>query len=479
MNNKNLSNLFNGIFVTGLANFISNVSLFLLMVYLAKVLDLNEFGVISFVIAISNISIAFGDFGTSLALQKYVQDVPQNETGNVIVSSIILKIIASLIIGFMIFILDYYTNVFKMYGFYISLIIIGSSFGLVVNIYNAQLEFKKARMVQILFNLSYIILAVGLIYLNFRVTGPLIAKAVGVMIIGLPLTLYFILTLKAKLTKKTFIKIFQYGGMATLLALLSMIFTQSDIILLTYMKGEDFAGIYKVAMTLSSLVLIFGTVISTPLFPILSQQIKNDNIKEIFKINKIITRYIVFFAIPIFIGGTILAQTLIEFIFSVKFITATKPFILLLLSQVLGIIVISMGSILRMNNKLNLLVYISFLTASLNIIGNILLIPSYDLAGAAFSSLFSFIIGFWLQYMWFKRNMPLLWEWERYFKFLISSVIMGSFIYVALPFIINIIVLVFTIIISAIIYLIVVFVLKGINLNELKCLKNMVSRGNH
>lgn len=184
--------------------------------------------------------------------------------------------------------------------------------------------------------------------------------------------------------------VFNYGYKAHLGNILAFINYKIDIFLVNFFLSPASAGIYVISVQLCERLWLFSQSISTVLLPRLSELSNDEATRQ--ELTPLITRLTLF---ATFIAGAVLGAVglpLISLVFGPQYLDAY----ILLLILLPGIILFSASRILSNDlaaqGKPELNMYTAFVVAICNIIGNILLIPSYGLVGAALATTFSYII---------------------------------------------------------------------------------------
>lgn len=185
------------------------------------------------------------------------------------------------------------------------------------------------------------------------------------------------------------IPIFVIGGMA----IASTIYINSDIIMLTYFKGDYECGLYSVGIKASHVVCLILNSISGVLLPRLSYYLSNGNDKDFKKlVNKTID-FIMIFTVPAMVGLFMLSENCAYILggssFSLSASIGKIMSINVLLSPLNNILA---TQLLIPLNKQSKAFAATVFGAVANIILNGIFIPRYGMFGAAISTIFSELI---------------------------------------------------------------------------------------
>jgi O-antigen/teichoic acid export membrane protein len=189
-------------------------------------------------------------------------------------------------------------------------------------------------------------------------------------------------------------KILSYGWRVHLSNILAFVNYKADIFISNYFLGTSYTGIYTIAVSLAEKLWILSQSVSTVLLPRLAELHSDESRRK--KLTPLIARWTLIITLVLASGTAIAANWLIEIIFGAQYRSAVLPFWLLLP----GIVAFTLGRILsndiaaRGHPEVNM--YISIISVTINIVGNILLIPTHGLAGAAISTSLAYILSTFL-----------------------------------------------------------------------------------
>jgi O-antigen/teichoic acid export membrane protein len=111
-------------------------------------------------------------------------------------------------------------------------------------------------------------------------------------------------------------------------------------------------------------------------------------------------------AIPIVVGGIVLAPRIIDFIYDPSYFPAILAFQILILMAGVSCIASPFGQILVVANQQKKLFFIILAGAVINVILNLILIPRYSLYGAAFATVVACFLIFFLLFRFTSKLTP-------------------------------------------------------------------------
>jgi len=183
---------------------------------------------------------------------------------------------------------------------------------------------------------------------------------------------------------------------------LDALYQQLDVILLKNLASYHDAGIYSVALRLSTPLLIIPTAIIHTIFPTLSKNFTNNKNDNSFIIN-LIFKILFILSFSISIVFFFYSKNIILLIFGEKYIFSTTPTTFLLFSQIFIFFNYFVINIFVAINKQSIDFFYSVLILVINTILNILLIPSFSYIGCSWAKLISSFIGFLFLFIIMKR----------------------------------------------------------------------------
>lgn len=179
--------------------------------------------------------------------------------------------------------------------------------------------------------------------------------------------------------------ILRSSGFLVLSHLLRMLMFTFDIVLLGFLLGEREVGLYAAPYRFCFLLLTLAAAIRVSYLPVLARA----SLQGTQQVAHIVGRSVELssaISAPIIIGSLIIAAPLLNLLFGSEYLQGTSAFRLLVLS--IGFIFISdiSQNILLVYNRLNVYMWIVATAAGINVGLNWILIPRYGLIGAAFTT---------------------------------------------------------------------------------------------
>jgi O-antigen/teichoic acid export membrane protein len=254
--------------------------------------------------------------------------------------------------------------------------------------------------------LIFLAIAVGLhvpmdatAVLVFRVIASLIALASAIMI----LRIYRPIEIRhhrARFDYKYWVKstapLFSYGAVTLLM-------TQSDTLLLAGLRGTQEAGIFQATSRVGELVAFSIAIINFTIQPSLARLHAVGDMRKVQRLVTLSTRIALGLALPIVLGMTFFSSLFLEKMFGDGFVAGATCLTILCWAQLISIAIGPGEQILNMSGYERDVAMCTAVSAGINIIANLALIPAYGATGAAVAVAVS-QIGWKLQLSYFARK---------------------------------------------------------------------------
>ncbi|SFK65485.1 Membrane protein involved in the export of O-antigen and teichoic acid [Halogranum rubrum] len=189
------------------------------------------------------------------------------------------------------------------------------------------------------------------------------------------------------------------------------VLTRMDIFLLSYFTGDSgLVGTYDVVYPLATQLTLLLTAAGFLTMPVLSRLDNEGDHRTMRETYSLITKWILLVTLPV--AGVFIAfpDTIIRYTFGAKYLSGAVALQILALGFVTHTIVGPNGNVLKALGKPRLLLVCTVVTAAINTVLNVLLIPRYQLIGAALATTLSYgVFNFTVSGMLYReaRLLPL------------------------------------------------------------------------
>jgi O-antigen/teichoic acid export membrane protein len=172
-----------------------------------------------------------------------------------------------------------------------------------------------------------------------------------------------------------------------------LITKKSDIFLLGILDTNSAVGIYDIAYLFSQFILFFSPVLNYLFQPIISEYDANDDRQRMKQLYTIITRWLIMLTFPVFALFILSPEILLATFFGDAYRAGATALSVLATGFFVARFVGLSDSFLTATGDTRVLMYISGITAALNLGANLVLIPIYGIVGAAMATGLSLLLN--------------------------------------------------------------------------------------
>lgn len=371
-----------------------------LVIYAARVLGVTEWGVLSYGLSLAALLTIATDCGISATITKVTSapNYSEEERDKYFFAGLIIKLI---LIGLVAVGFYWFVDLARAP---ISPIMFLGLLGLIVcdtlrNLLVAVLRSMRKMKVEAINNglVQFLILGLGfyvLTYVAKTAEALVLAYVIGSFLGLLSLTKYLWggMNYTLHLDKSIFIKLIKTSWPFALLGILGGINLNIDTLMIEKMKTLYDVGLYGAAQKLILILYSFPALIAAGVFPEFAKFAK-ENGEEFGKLLKTSLVLCMMAALPLFLNGVYLAPQIITLVYGVDYLPAYTTLQILLLSLLINFPATILGNALFAHDKQKEFVKFAVLGVAGNLVFNALLIPRFGIAGAAYSTVITQILG--------------------------------------------------------------------------------------
>lgn len=373
------------------ANVISKLLGFFYIMYTARYLGAERFGVLSFALAFTGIFGVFTDLGLwPLTVREVARDksLAGKYLGNITVIKILLVIITFILIGITINMLDYPKQIIKVVYFIYLSIIFNSFSQMFYSIFQAYEKMEYQSIGQIINSVLKVAGALFAISQRFDVVGfASIYFVISAIILGYAFSVYlwkFItpkIEVNFNLWKPMIMKALPFGFSS----IFATIYYWIDSVMLSIMKGNEIVGWYNGAYRLVIVLLFIPTAYTMSIFPVMSNLYKISEKSLRFSYERSI-KYMLIISIPIATGTTLLSSRVVLLIYGVEYMPSIIALQILIWTIIFIFINYVSGNLLGSIDRQVSVAKVMGIGAGINIILNLLMIPKFSYIGASIAT---------------------------------------------------------------------------------------------
>lgn len=468
--------------LVGVANLIVSLSGLILLPILTKNLSIEEYGIWVQIAVTIGFLVPLTTLALSTAGHRFLSgEKDKKVVGKGFNSIFAVVFLISFIVSVLIFVFSRPLSIALFGGteakYFIklsaSLILLGGMNSVALQCFLTFQQVKKYSAILILETLLQILLISCFLLSGFGLFGAIISLLIlrGIMLILE--SLLIIPQIGVSLPSYSLIKKYLIFSVPLVPSILCYwIYTASDRYVVGYFLGMASVGVYSASYNIGSVVSLFYGSLSIILLPTLSKLYEENKIKEITTHLKYLSKLYFMLAIPSAFGLTVLSKALLITLTTSEFISG---FIIIPIIA-LATIFFNLGSInanvLILYKKTRTFGLITIVSASINLILNIVLVPVMEISGAAIATLITFIFYLAANSMLSFKRLSYDIDLKFISKSIISSIPMAFLVWKLNPYgAVNILIAVG---IATAIYFGVLILLRGFTKDEYAFLKSML-----
>ncbi len=184
----------------------------------------------------------------------------------------------------------------------------------------------------------------------------------------------------------------------SLIAGVSVINSQADIVVLGIFSDSTSVGVYRIAAQVSALIGFGLQAMNTAVAPFFSQLYTSGDVRRLQKVVTGSARVILALALPVVLILVVWGNRILSVVFGAEFVSAYAPMAILALGNLVDATAGSVALLLNMTGFERITVRWLALTSVANIFLNLFLVPLYGIYGAAASTAFTTVM--WNVLLW-------------------------------------------------------------------------------
>ncbi|HON81825.1 MAG TPA: flippase [Methanoregulaceae archaeon] len=261
-------------------------------------------------------------------------------------------------------------------------------------------------------------------YLGYAAYGLAGGFIIG-MFVGLVINFRYLPLKLARFGKDHLKSLFSFSFWIFLTSSGFLVFSTADTILIGHFLTNADVGIYRIAYQLSGVALFTCMALNVVLFPRMSRWGVEGDLAGIKNALSRAFSFSLLFALPVLIGGLVLSDRLLFFLYGADFEQGSLALIILLIMQIFGIFVTLQITCLNALDYPRKSFVATSCAAIINIILNLFFIPLLGITGAALATLISVSLNALLSYLYLSQTIPILVERGPLRNILFSALCMG------------------------------------------------------
>ncbi len=175
-------------------------------------------------------------------------------------------------------------------------------------------------------------------------------------------------------------------------SIIALVMAWTDTVMLGYFYGSKVVGVYNVAVPIAKQLSMFLGFIAFIYGPFCSSLYARNKISEIGRIYQILTKWVMFGALPLFVIVFVFPKAVINILFGHDYLAAASALRILSFAFLINVMLGLNGYTLIVFGNTRFLFFAGLVGGTTNILLNYLLIPRYGMVGAAVASATAIII---------------------------------------------------------------------------------------
>ena len=421
-----MKTILKGVSIVFVGFVISKIFHYLFRISIARYFGVEQYGTFALAMSVINLAMVFALIGINIGLIRYISEYSAKDdkkkvvglfkTGTIIVS------ITSVAVALMIILLTpfiasgFSENQLLDYLFIMSFSLPFTAFMyLSISVFQSYQKLKYQVITEnVTLSVMKIVFIIIFIFLGFEFLSIPLAFTLSSVVSAL-IALYLLnkrfFSLRDLFKKHDTFKrkliVFSLPLLFT--NFMFYIFSWTDTIMLGIFNTAEVVGLYNAAVPTAQLLGMVPIAFGAIFFPVITRTYTKKKINETRKLFNTTTKWIFFINLPLFLVLLIFPRKILEVIFGPEFIFAATPLSVL----AIGIFLLATfgqpcNHVLSMLERTKRITYATTVSAIVNFILNLVLIPQYDMLGAAIASLIasitSLLILFYYTYSGINAN---------------------------------------------------------------------------
>lgn len=366
---------------------------------LVRLLGSDGYGDYAFLIATFGILFLFCNFGTSQSLRKFFPEERDQENWKAIVTTFYLYLVVAtslllVIIGVLFvessLLASLYDRTLAEYMYYVIVFVLVSQlFSLCRAILMANSQEHRSEPLKVLDKVTFILIALGLLYIGAGVPGAMIGHIVGTGAAAV-VALYFSRSYfdletvtRAWHFGRQFDELVRFSFFSAIVILLFTSLYHIDVIMMRYFTDSATTGYYKAALVTAEFIWFVPYALQMLFIHSTSEHWSKNNLEKITTMTSQATRFGFLFTGLLAVGLASLGAPFLRVYFGPGFDQALIPLLILIPGAVGFALARPIYATNYAEGSMRPVIFATGVPAALNFVLNLLLIPQFGMVGAA------------------------------------------------------------------------------------------------
>ena len=468
--------------LTGLANLVVSVTPIILLPILTKILTIQEYGVWSLIVVTAGLVPMLVTLGLQTSMMRFLAPIKNKDDIREGYYSIALVVLGADLVASLFLLLFGQSIATNLLGnnstvaLLLPLITFAASYNVVPQTYFRTFQqAKRYSIVLLLQTFVFVALVAAFVVFGLGLAGASLGYLVALLLTALISTYYVLRDIGAKWPRFTQLKAYLKYGLPLVPGFLSTwVLNVSDRYIITFFLGVAWVGYYSPGYQLGNLITLLAMPFSILLPTAIYEHYDANRIVEVKTILRYSIKYFIAAAVPAAFIFSILSEQILTLLSSPEIaangylITPFTAFSSVLFG-LFSIIVV----VLTFEKKTTIIGIVWILAAVLNIGLNLILVPYFGILAAALTTALGYSVVCGVAAIYSVRQIRLDLDFGFILKSIFASIVVSSFslVWHANGFL-NISAF---IIICAVAYCAILFILKGFSASEIRFFSNILT----
>lgn len=191
--------------------------------------------------------------------------------------------------------------------------------------------------------------------------------------------------------------IFSAAWPFALSGLLAALMVNTDILIIGWFRSAAEVGLYSAPLRIIQLLYILPSILAVSALPTFTRLAGKDKSRMREALEQVVS-FSFLAAIPIALGGFLVASQLVHLLFGAEYLPGTLPFQILLLTLIVDFPAVILSNAVFAHDRQKLLIVYALIGGGLNVILDLLFIPGWGITGSAWATLLAQLVSNW--YLW-------------------------------------------------------------------------------
>ena len=359
------------------------------LIYAARVLGTASYGVFSYALGLASLFTIFADIGLIQILTREVSKRPEEKSAYFATTFWIKIILLLPAAALVVFVAPHFSKIEgarAIIPFMALLVIFDGLREFSLSYFRGIERMELQALVTVTTNIAITIAGFAILYFTASAKALAIVYALSAgigAITAIVLLRDQFLNIFKNFQRKLVKAILRPAIPILFTSMLGAFMLNTDILMLGWFRTAEEIGLYSAGQKVIQILYTLPAILASATFPILSRAVGDRNHERVRNLTERMMSLVFLIAIPIVIGGFILATPFIQFIFGAQFLGTIPSFQILLFTLLISYPTMIISNYVLAHDKQQQMARAYGVAAFANIFLNLLLIPPFGIIGSS------------------------------------------------------------------------------------------------